>query len=882
MQRTVNATVSFGWLGEVAGASQKAEKLAGGIGKVIRLQGDHWMTTALNGLLNKAQAAARRRGQQMSTGHMLLAMLQDPRSGVGLLLANQGVREIELIDSLDRVEPEASNAIGLSLERAKKIASVLGDANASEVHLLLAITRESRTAGHRCLERLGKPPSTVQQHAIEVLQASGVRTTALGVSTPPNLAPITRSTHTPRPSLPPHSAPPAAAQSTPPAAAQRPVDHAALAATSAALSATAPRVNRRVRPPMHIARPPQRKTVTEARGGDGTTETGEVSEAFELRTSSNSPLALDPRRFPVLTAIGRNLSELAAARKIDPVIGRDREIEQLLDILARRRANNPVLVGPPGVGKTAVVEGLALSLANANAALPNAQRVLIEISVGSLLAGTSVRGALSERLRALRSEVAESGGRVLVFIDEIHALIGGQDGPDSIANELKTALARGELPCIGATTEAEYRRVFERDPALCRRFSRVEIAEPSPEAALEILRGVALEYEKHHGVPYEAGALEAAVDMSVRYVVERQLPDKAIGVIDQAAARTRRRGGNVVDVRAVAEVVAEMAGVPAERLMMRDAERLLSIEADLCTRVIGQDAAMTSVANALRKGAAGLRGQRPLGTFLFLGPTGVGKTETAKAIHELLFPAGEMTRLDMSEYSEAHAVARLLGAPPGYVGHEEGGQLTEAVRLRPYQLVLLDEIEKAHPAVLLALLPLLDEGRLTDARGRTVSFRNTVIVLTSNLGVASAPDKPRLGFGGDEEPTRCRQEQEREQALQRARAAMPPELWNRIDEPLWFQALGQDAVAAIAQSFVDRLAKIVQREHGIELTADRSAIEYLVRVGHDASLGARPMKRAVGRVIEGPLAKAILGGDVARAGRVTVEATEDSLNLRFS
>ena len=841
------------------------------------------MTTALNGLLNKAQAAARRRGQQMSTGHMLLAMLQDPRSGVGLLLANQGVREIELIDSLDRVEPEASNAIDLSLERAKKIASVLGDANASEVHLLLAITRESRTAGHRCLERLGKQPSTVQQHAIEVLQASGVRTTALGVSTPPNLAPTTRSTQTPRPSLPHHNAPPVSSQSTPPAALQRPADHAALAAASAALSAAAPRVNRRVRPPMHIARPPERKTVTEARGGDGTTEAGEVSEAFELQTSGNvSPLSLDPRRFPLLTAIGRNLSELAAARKIDPVIGRDREIEQILDILARRRANNPVLVGPPGVGKTAVVEGLALSLANASAALPNSQRVLIEISVGSLLAGTSVRGALSERLRALRSEVAESGGRVLVFIDEIHALIGGQDGPDSIANELKTALARGELPCIGATTEAEYRRVFERDPALCRRFSRVEIAEPSPEAALEILRGVALEYEKHHGVPYEPGALEAAVDMSVRYVVERQLPDKAIGVIDQAAARTRRRGGSVVDVRAVAEVVAEMAGVPAERLMMRDAERLLAIEHDLCARVMGQDAVMTSVANALRKGAARLRGQRPLGTFLFLGPTGVGKTETAKAIHELLFPAGEMTRLDMSEYSEAHAVARLLGAPPGYVGHEEGGQLTEAVRLRPYQLVLLDEIEKAHPTVLLALLPLLDEGRLTDARGRTVSFRNTVIVLTSNLGVASAPDRPRLGFGGDAEPAASRQDQEREQALQRARAAIPPELWNRIDEPLWFQALGKEVVAAIAQSFVDRLAKIVQREHGLELHADQTAIEYLVRVGHDASLGARPMKRAVGRVIEGPLAKAILAGEVVRGGRVTVEAAEDSLNLRFS
>ncbi len=825
------------------------------------------MTSALTGLLHKAQLAARRRGQQMSTGHMLLAMLQDPGSGVGSMLADQGVREIDLIESLSQVEPEAHNAIELTLERAKKLAAQLGDNSARDVHLLLAIMREGRTTGHRCLERLGKPPQTVHQHAIQALQATGARTTALGVRTPQ--------------ALPPRSAPPSSPSLAPSTLAPR----SSSAPTPS--SPPAPRANRRVRPPMHIARAPGKTSpAPEARITKPTKDVPaddvvELGEAFVVETSAAlSPFALNPRRFPVLTGIGRNLSELAAAKKLDPVIGREREIEQLQDILARRRANNPVLVGPPGVGKTAVVEGLALSLVGSDATLPNAQRVLIEISVGSLVAGTSVRGALAERLRALRAEVAESAGRVLLFIDEIHTLIGGpQEGPDSIANELKTALARGELPCIGATTESEYRRVFERDPALCRRFSRVEITEPSPEAALQILRGVALEYEKHHGVAYQPEALSAAVEMAVRYILERQLPDKAIGVIDQAAARTRRRGRSVVDVRAVADVVAEIAGVPAERLMMRDGERLLGIERDLQARVIGQDDVMTAVAHALRKGAAGLRGRRPLGTFLFLGPTGVGKTETAKAIHDLLFPAGEMTRLDMSEYSEAHSVARLLGAPPGYVGHEEGGQLTEAVRLRPYQLVLLDEIEKAHPSVLLALLPLLDEGRLTDSRGRTVSFVNTVIVLTSNLGVASAPDKPRLGFGADAALSHSREDRAREQALQRARAAMPPELWNRIDEPLWFGPLAPDAVAAIAQSMIDRVAQIAHKEHGLTLRATASAIDTLVRVGHDASLGARPMKRAVGRLIEAPLATLILSGKAARGARVQVEGEGDTLRL---
>jgi ATP-dependent Clp protease ATP-binding subunit ClpC len=466
--------------------------------------------------------------------------------------------------------------------------------------------------------------------------------------------------------------------------------------------------------------------------------------------------------------------------------------------------------------------------------------------------------------------VAAARGAVVLFVDEIHALMGFQENAEGLANELKAFLARGDLPCIGATTETEYRRLFERDAALARRFTRIDIQEPDAAQALQILRGLAPHYEKHHGVAYEPAALEAAVQMSIRYLAEQQLPDKAIGVIDQAAARTRRKGDNIVRDEAVAEVISEKTRVPVERLLMRDSERLLSLEQHLEQRVIGQPEAIASIAPALRKSAAGFRGTRPLGTFLFLGPTGVGKTEMAKAINELLFPQGDITRFDMSEFSEAHSVARLLGAPPGYVGHEEGGQLTEAIRNRPYQLILLDEIDKAHPEVLLALLPLLDEGRLTDARGRTVDFTNAVIAMTSNLGAHRKETRPRIGFdAGDREDTR--RNGLRAEALESARGALPPELWNRIDEPLYFFPLGKKEVAAIAHRYIDRAAAVVRDQHGIDLDVDPSVIDALVAAGgFDPFLGARPMQRTVSRLIEAPLASAILGGDLAPGDTVRV------------
>ncbi|MDH5493101.1 MAG: ATP-dependent Clp protease ATP-binding subunit, partial [Myxococcales bacterium] len=587
---------------------------------------------------------------------------------------------------------------------------------------------------------------------------------------------------------------------------------------------------------------------------------------------------LDPQDFPLLTGLGRNLTAAAADGLLDPVIGRDRQIDQLLDVLARRRSNNPVLIGPPGVGKTAVVEALAARFAAGGEGVQGLEgRLLIELSAGAMVSGTGVRGALSQKLRRLREEVARTQGRVILFIDEIHAVVGGGEGPDDLASELKGSLARGELPCVGATTEAEYRKHFERDPALVRRFSPVHVEEPSAAEAVQILRGVAERYETHHRVAFEADALEAAVEFSVRYLVEGCLPDKAIGVMDMAAARTRRRGGSVVDRAAIASVISEQARVSEERLLLGDGERLLRLEAHLAARVVGHRAPLSRISDALRKGAAGFRGRRPLGTFLLLGPTGVGKTETAKAIAEIFFPSGAMSRFDMSELSEAHSLARLLGAPPGYIGHEEGGMLTEAVRRRPYQLLLLDEIEKAHPEVLLALLPLLDEGRLTDGRGRTVDFTNTIIVMTSNLGAAAARQAPRIGFGarGDGPPPGLEAA-----TVLAARRALPPELWNRIDEPLYFGPLAHEEIAAIAEGILGRIGAELERERGITLEIGADAISSLLAAGgYDPELGARPMRRIIGRLVESPLASMILAGALPPGTRVRLRASEGGVGL---
>ena len=810
----------------------------------------------VKGLMAQVQRAAQKRGQRTSTAHVLLVMVQ-AGTQTGQLLARRGVREGDLLTALKVVDDEPASALEVVLERAQKIASGLDEA-VRPMHVLLAITRDGRTAGYRCLEQLGCSPARLREEIA----------TSLGTRAEEKAAPRSTKKKKQKPSARPVTPRPI----TPPRRAASEAPTLSLSAEPERSPGSSRKIER-AEPPAELegqALPATEPPPASLR------ETVPAPEA-------GLPPELDPDQFPLLATLGRNLTELAAQGAIDPVVGRDREIEQLLDVLARRRANNPVLVGAPGVGKTAVVEGLALRLARGGNGLGGLEgRVIIEISAGALVSGTGVRGALADRMQKLREEVKSSEGRVLLFIDEIHAVVGG-DGPDDLANELKSSLARGDFPCIGATTEAEYRRCFERDAALARRFSSIRIGEPSTEDALTIVRGIAVRYERHHAVAYADDALTAAVELSARYLVEQKLPDKAIAVLDLAGARVRRRGGNVVDLEAIASVIAEQAEVPVDRLLVRDQDRLLALEKLLEERLVGHSGAIARVADVLRKGAAGLRGKRPLGTFLLLGPTGVGKTEMAKAVADVVFPQGAMTRFDMSEMSEAHAVARLLGAPPGYVGHEEGGQLTEAVRRRPYQLLLLDEVEKAHPEVMLALLPMLDEGRLTDARGRTVDFTHAIVFMTTNLGADPSAGPGRIGFGGHDDARIHTEDPRAERSIASARAALPPELWNRIDETLYFAPLTRDEVLAIASRMLDGLADTLARERSVALHVGEGALDALVEAGgYDPSLGARPMRRVIGRLVEAKLAAAILSGELPPGSEVTLLGDGAEIRLDYS
>lgn len=600
--------------------------------------------------------------------------------------------------------------------------------------------------------------------------------------------------------------------------------------------------------------------------------------------------ALEEEDYPFLTKYGRNLTEEAALGRIDSVVGRDSEVAQLIDILGKRRANNPLLVGEAGVGKTAIVEGLACRLVEmARQQKPFGERKIIELEMGRLLSGTHLRGAFSERLLGIKDEVARAEGDVIVFLDEIHTWMGagaGGDGGDA-AGELKTALARGSFPCIGATTFDEFRKFVESDPAFERRFQRVIVEEPDQETALEILEGVRAHYENHHGVSYSPEALSTAVSLAVRYIHERQLPDKAIGIIDLAGSRAARQGQDLVDREAIARVVAEMAQIPAERLTGSDGERFLYLEELLAEEIVGHGEIVGTIAELLRRNYAGFRSQRPIGSLLFLGPTGVGKTEMVKALANVLFHDRDaIVRLDMSEFMEAHSVSRFIGAPPGYVGYEQGGQLTEAIRRRPYQVVLLDEVEKAHPDVLNLLLQLFDEGRLTDGQGRVVDFSNALIVMTSNLGAETFAEEKshqsgRIGFA--DFPSRARrkaaaEEARREQVLDAARQYFTPELWNRIDERLVFLPLSREEVAAIARLQLADSQRRLFEEGGIVMDYDEAIIEYLIaQGGYDEKLGARPMRQTIQRLVESAVARAILTGAVGDGGKLYVAMQGDEL-----
>ncbi|HWK27844.1 MAG TPA: ATP-dependent Clp protease ATP-binding subunit [Solirubrobacter sp.] len=603
-----------------------------------------------------------------------------------------------------------------------------------------------------------------------------------------------------------------------------------------------------------------------------------------------------------LDEFGRDLTADAANGRIDPVIGRAEEIEQTVEILARRRKNNAVLIGEAGVGKTAIAEGLALRIHDNDVpeALHGTRIVALDLS--GMVAGAQFRGQFEKRFKDALNEAAESDGKIILFLDELHTVLGAgaPEGGMDAANILKPLLARGELRVIGATTLAEYRKI-ERDSALARRFSPVTVEEPSVEDTVAILRGLRGAYETHHGVFIDDAALESAARLSDRYITEYHLPDKAIDLVDQAAAKLRLSG--VRDVRAeidaavqaedyeraaelkrhedesgpsqvgeaqIAAVVAARTGIPVGELMAGELQRLTELEADLHQRVVGQDAAVEVVADTIRRARVGLsEGDRPLGSFLFLGPTGVGKTELVKALAERLFATEKaLVRIDMSEFREPHTVARLIGSPPGYVGYGDGGQLTEPVRRRPYSVILLDEIEKAHPEVWNVLLQVMDDGRLTDGEGRTVDFTNAVIVMTSNLGAGKA--KRGLGFTASEPAG------EANRMLDAAKQAFLPEFINRIDEIVTFEALTPAHVERIAAHMVARVADRLRTERGIELTVDDAYVAQLARDGFDEAYGARPLQRHIRRTLEKTLTRAILAGELG--DRVHVGADGELLS----
>ena len=644
-------------------------------------------------------------------------------------------------------------------------------------------------------------------------------------------------------------------------------------------------------------------------------------------------------RYRTLEKYSRDLTQLAREGKLDPVIGRDEEILRVLRVLSRRKKNNPVLIGEAGVGKTAIVEGLAQDIVAGDVPEPLIGKRLVSLDLGRMVAGSRFRGEFEERLKTALQEIQRAKGEIILFIDELHTVVGAgaAQGAIDASSMMKPALARGELRCIGATTLDDYRQYVEKDAALERRFAPIYVEEPSVEETIEMLAGLRDRYEAHHKVTISDEALEAAARLSDRYVKDRFLPDKAIDLVDEAAAKLRiaiyslspdlkkakleiqelitdeedawqqrdyekaaeyksQRLKLEEDFRAkkeawkgeqdldevigeedIAEIVAEWTGIPVNRMLETESKRLLQMEERLHARIIGQDEAVAAVSDAIRRARSGLKDpRRPIGSFIFLGPTGVGKTELAKALAQFLFGDDDaLLRVDMSEYQERHTVSRLVGAPPGYVGYDEGGQLTEAVRRRPYQVILFDEMEKAHPDVWNALLQVLEDGRLTDGHGRTVDFRNTVLVMTSNLGTSFTCAEP-MGFRTSGRTGKDEREKMRTEMMEALKKACRPEFLNRIDETIIFERLSREDVKAIVDLLILEISERLA-EMAITIQVTEEAKVWLVERGYDPVFGARPLRRTLQREVESPLSRKLLGGEFQAGDAVKVAVREDEL-----
>ncbi|WEV60513.1 ATP-dependent Clp protease ATP-binding subunit [Streptococcaceae bacterium ESL0729] len=642
---------------------------------------------------------------------------------------------------------------------------------------------------------------------------------------------------------------------------------------------------------------------------------------------------------PTLDSVARDMTRLAREDKLDPMIGRDKEVERVLQILSRRSKNNPVLVGEPGVGKTAIAEGLAIKLARDEVPEDLKGKRLMSVEISSILAGTKFRGEFEDRMTAIIDEVSKAQDAIL-FIDEIHTIMssgGGMDGTLDASNILKPALARGDLQLMGSTTFDEYQKKIEKDSALERRLARVVINEPSEEEALQILRGLKARYEDYHGLTIEDSALEAAVKNSVRYMPSRKLPDKAIDLLDEASARVKinsleskegyqnlqdrlkflnleiesallehkiseirdlRREREavlkeLVDIKNepkslgnlkvseldIIEVVSDLSGVPVSQMTQSEASRLIHLEKELHERVVGQDEAIEAVSRAIRRSRSGISDpSRPIGSFMFLGPTGVGKTELAKALSATIFGSEDnLIRIDMSEYMEKFSTSRLIGAPPGYVGFDEGGQLTEKVRQKPYSVVLLDEIEKAHPDVFNVLLQILDDGFVTDSKGRKVDFRNTIIIMTSNIGATALRDEKTVGFSSKDEARDYKAMKAK--ILEELKKAYRPEFLNRVDEILVFHNLSEKEIQEIVKLMFNGVVNRL-KEQDIELKITPAASKHIAKVGFDPEYGARPLRRAIQREVEDKLSEKLLSGEISAGQTVTVGSSADKINFK--
>ena len=800
----------------------------------------------------EAKDIARRADQNLSSTHLLLALFTFSNRAQALLI-ERGIDEDSLLKELRVLEDEPKHTVNRIRDRSREIAKGAGSANVDCLHILIAITRFRDAFAYRLIERTGISLTAIRNLALSYVTGNMPRRyQKLGSPSKPLYRQDKESAS--QGSL---EKPPMAAQL------QKPDDgygdefedlsQLLDAAISLSHDAAVPKT-------------PQERSAP-------TTPPPETNQdSAESKTLEN--LA------PTLATCSSDLSAQAQQGELDMAVGRERELESLIDILGKRRSNNPILVGPPGVGKTAIVEGLALKIARKESDVSALHdRILCSLDVGGLVAGTSLRGAFSERLGAIKHEVAAAKRQVIVFIDEIHTLVGagtsGESAQDA-ANELKAALSRGEFTCIGATTNDEFRKHIEKDPALERRFTPIHVEEPTNDEAILILEGSIAAYAQHHRVDYTLDALHAAVNLTHRFINERNLPEKAFAVIDLAGSRARRREANHVERIDIARVVHEWTGVPLERLAEADNNRFAEAETRLSEKLIGQNHVIDALCRVLRRGLAGFNEHRPLAGFLFLGPTGVGKTELVKVLADFLFGQRDaILRIDMSEFSEKHSVARLIGAQPGYVGFDEGGQLTESLRKRPFQVVLFDEIEKAHPDVLNLLLQILDEGHLSDSRGRRISFANAVVILTSNLGAEALYKKGgNIGFSTQTDIDRGTN------VLEEAKQTLSPELWGRLDEKVVFYPLKPQECEKIAGLQLESSAKSLFAEREITLTWDDNVLSYLVEHGgYDTQTGARGMRQAIQRHIEGPLAEKILGGEFEAGNVIHLGVVDDGVSI---